>query len=520
MLAAMSAAAASEELAAPREREDRYRSVFELAGIGLAEVDLQGRFLDVNERYCEFLGRSREELCRLNFRDVTHPDDLDAETAELDPMLIEGRIERYTREKRYLHGDGRIVWGLLSVGLVRDAQGRPDHFVTSVQDIDQRKQAEARLRERDELLHKLTENVPGVIFTYRLSRDGWESIPYASRGLQALYGLQPEEVRSDSRPMHRRVHAADRPMLRAAMLRSQRELQPWVTEYRVQAPDGELRWHASRALPERASDGATLWYGYVVDVTEQRRYGEALNAAEAAERANRAKTEFLSRMSHELRTPLNAVLGFAQLLQLNKQATLSPSQLAQVQHIERAGVHLLEMINDVLDLSRIEDGGLAMALQPLAVAEVVDECFALLQTAARDAGVQLTRDAAADVRAQVLADRLRLRQALANLLSNAIKYNRRGGEARVTWCAEPAAGQVRLDVIDTGPGLSGEQRAHLFEPFNRLGAERSSIDGTGIGLVITRRLLRLMGGDIAVDSREGEGSRFSALLPAPASAAE
>jgi signal transduction histidine kinase len=321
-----------------------------------------------------------------------------------------------------------------------------------------------------------------VIFQYRVSADGWES----SRSLQALYGLRPEEVQGDARPMQRRVHAADRPTLRDAMLLSQRELRPWITEYRVYTSDGELRWHASRALPERA---------------------------------NRAKTEFLSRMSHELRTPLNAVLGFAQLLQLNKQAALTASQLAQVQHIERAGVHLLEMINDVLDLSRIEEGGLALALQPLAVAEVVDECFALLHTAARDAGVQLTRDAAADAQAQVLADRLRLRQALANLLSNAIKYNRRGGEARVTWRAEPAAGQVWLDVIDTGPGLSGEQRAHLFEPFNRLGAERSGIDGTGIGLVITRRLLRLMGGDIAVDSREGVGSRFSAVLPAPASAA-
>ncbi|HEV8312372.1 MAG TPA: PAS domain S-box protein [Burkholderiaceae bacterium] len=515
----MSAAVPTEQIAVLHEREERYRAVFELAGIGLAEVDLQGRFIDVNERYCEFLGRSRDELCRLNFRDITHPDDLDAETIELDPMLIAGRIERYTREKRYVRGDGRVVWGLLSVGLVRDAQGRPDHFVTSVQDIDERKQAEARLRERDELLHKLTENVPGVIFQYRMSADGWESIPYASRSLQALYGLRPEEVQGDARPMQRRVHAADRPTLRDAMLLSQRELRPWITEYRAYTSDGELRWHASRALPERASDGATLWYGYVVDVTEQKRYAEALVAAEAAERANRAKTEFLSRMSHELRTPLNAVLGFAQLLQLNKQAALTASQLAQVQHIERAGVHLLEMINDVLDLSRIEEGGLALAPQPLAVAEVVDECFALLHAAARDAGVQLTRDAAADAQAQVLADRLRLRQALANLLSNAIKYNHRGGEARVTWRAEPAAGQVWLDVIDTGPGLSGEQRAHLFEPFNRLGAERSGIDGTGIGLVITRRLLRLMGGDIAVDSREGVGSRFSAVLPAPASAA-
>jgi PAS domain S-box-containing protein len=494
--------------------EQHYRSIFELAGIGLADVDLQGNFRNANARYCQFLGFTREEICGVNFRDITHPEDLPREL-ELDQMLLDGRIQHYTVEKRYLRADRRVAWGQLSASLVRDREGRPEHFVTAVLDIDERKRAESLLRERDELLAKLTEHVPGVIFQYRCAVDGWESIPYASCGLQTLYGLDPGAVAEDARPMHSRVHPEDRPALRAAMLSSMRDLTPWITEYRMVAPDGELRWHASRARPERAADGATQWYGYVVDITEQKRYAEVLVAAEAAERANRAKTEFLSRMSHELRTPLNAVLGFAQLLRLGGRS-LAAGQLAQVQHIERAGAHLLEMINDVLDLSRIEEGSLTLAPDSHCVAALVDETFALLQPAARDGGVRLVRGPGSDDALHVWADRLRLRQALANLVSNAIKYNRAGGEVRVLWRRDGDA-RLRLEILDTGPGLSAEQLAHLFEPFNRLGAERGGVEGTGIGLVITRRLLRLRGGDIEADSREGVGSRFAALLPlAPA----
>jgi signal transduction histidine kinase/CheY-like chemotaxis protein len=247
---------------------------------------------------------------------------------------------------------------------------------------------------------------------------------------------------------------------------------------------------------------------------ERAQLDDARVAAQASDRANRAKTEFLSRMSHELRTPLNAVLGFAQLLRMNQRDPLTPGQGEQVRHIERAGQHLLAMINDVLDLSRIEEGALALQLAPLPVAGAVQEALVLLQTAASDAEVTLVLQGGPPLR--VRADAQRLRQVLVNLLSNAVKYNRRGGRVIVSWSADSAGGAAgcRIDVLDTGIGLDEAQRAHLFEPFNRLGAERGKVEGAGIGLVITQRLLHLMQGDLRVQSRPGLGSCFSVLLPA------
>jgi signal transduction histidine kinase len=263
-------------------------------------------------------------------------------------------------------------------------------------------------------------------------------------------------------------------------------------------------------------DGRRLLRGVTIDTTARRRAEETEVAAQAALRANAAKTQFLSRMSHELRTPLNAVLGFAQLLALDGTHPLSPAQRARVDHISQAGAHLLAMINDVLDLSRIEGGSVAMLPAVVPVHIVTSEALALVANAADAAGVRVRVDRSqremALVTTCVRADHLRLRQVLVNLLSNAIKYNRPGGSVTLRWPVDPD-GQVRLQVEDTGIGLSAAQQEHLFEPFNRLGIERSGIEGTGIGLVITQRLVQLMGGRVTVESRVGEGSCFTVSLP-------
>jgi PAS domain S-box-containing protein len=275
--------------------------------------------------------------------------------------------------------------------------------------------------------------------------------------------------------------------------------------------------------PPVAGDGAGQIGGLAVvlhEARDQLDMADALAHARQSDQASRAKTEFLSRMSHELRTPLNAMLGFAQLLRVDPRHPLTDVQRQKVDHIERAGAHLLAMMTDVLDLSRIEAGSLPLHLQTVAVADLVEEALSMVQHQAAQAQLHLSGHVAEAVVVHpglappplaVHADPVRLRQALVNLLSNAIKYNRPGG--RVLIEAMPIDGEVMFNVSDTGPGLSAEQVSHLFEPFNRLGAEHTVIEGTGIGLVIVRRLAELMQGRVSVSSALGTGSSFKLWLP-------
>jgi signal transduction histidine kinase/ActR/RegA family two-component response regulator len=385
-------------------------------------------------------------------------------------------------------------------------------IIGSVQLAKARRLADAALRERDALWHRLTDHLPAVIFQYRRSSAGFETMPFATEGLRQLYGLAPAEVRDDARALTARVHAHDRPRLIASIAESARTLQPWRLEFRAESPRGDgMRWHEGHGLPEREADGGTLWHGYIIDITERKRYDDALVTAEAAQRANQAKTEFLSRMSHELRTPLNAVLGFAQLLQMDGTQPMSEVQRTRIAHIERAGGHLLAMINDVLDLSRIEAGTMPLSPEPLVVPALLDDALALVTGQAQTAGVQLMPPTAAPDLV-VRADRVRLRQVLVNLLSNAIKYNRPGGLVHLR--ATRSGPEVLIAVTDTGIGLSPVQVAHLWEPFNRLGAERTTIEGTGIGLALSQRMVQMMDGHLEASSQPERGSTFTVRLPA------
>ena len=229
------------------------------------------------------------------------------------------------------------------------------------------------------------------------------------------------------------------------------------------------------------------------------------NAMALAEKANHAKSEFLSRMSHELRTPLGAILGFAQLVESGTPAP-TPSQRRSVDQILKAGWYLLELINEILDLALIESGRLSLSIEPTSLAEVMLECAAMIEPQAQKRAITVTFPAAG-VPYVVSADRTRVKQVLINLLSNAVKYNRDGGAVAVS-CTVSSPDRIRLSVRDEGEGLDPEQLAQLFQPFNRLGQEASAEEGTGIGLVVSKRLVELMGGRIGAESVVGKGSVF------------
>ena len=317
-----------------------------------------------------------------------------------------------------------------------------------------------------------------------------------------LIGLHADDITHPQDVVPSRAHLE-------SVLAGQQE--GFQTEKRYVRPDGQVVWAAINVVLLREEDGEPRELVAVIeDISERQRMQEAMSSARAAERASKAKTEFLSRMSHELRTPLNAMLGFAQLLRVDPRHPLHDDQRTKVAHIERAGAHLLAMLTDVLDLSRIEAGSLPMSIEPLAVNDVIEAALAMTSTQATDASVQLLATPP-EAGLRVRADQLRLRQVLVNLLSNAIKYNRRSGQVLVE--ALGLDDEVVISVSDTGRGMDAQQLAHLFEPFNRLGAERTPVEGTGIGLVIVKRLVELMQGRIEVSSQPGEGTRFRVWLP-------
>ncbi len=235
---------------------------------------------------------------------------------------------------------------------------------------------------------------------------------------------------------------------------------------------------------------------------------ELERARREADRANTAKSEFLSRMSHELRTPLNAVIGFGQLLDMS---TLSEDDHESVRQILAAGRHLLELINEVLDIGRIDAGELTLSVEPVPVGEVLKEAVDLVRPLAAERNLEMNVDAVTcDL--YVMADRQRLRQVVLNLLSNAVKYNRDGGTVTVS-CHEHDEFRTRIEVGDTGPGIAEENLERLFAPFDRIGVQDNAIEGTGLGLALSRRLVDAMGGALGVESAVGSGSMFWIELP-------
>jgi PAS domain S-box-containing protein len=414
-------------------------------------------------------------------------------------------------ELTYIRKDGSRFPAIVSVTALRDVDGGIIGYLLIGTDNSARKQVEEKLRWTEEGFRLMVESVTDCAIVM-LDSEGrvasWNS------GAQRIKGYSSEEIVGQhfSRfyPPAEIARGTPQRDLDAAAAEGRFEVEGW----RVRK-DGSLFWANVVFTAIRDAAGNARGFAKLTrDLTERRQVEQTLTMAKgAAEKANLAKSEFLSSMSHELRSPLNAILGFAQLM--DSDATpATPSQKGSIAEILRAGWYLLELINEILDLAQIESGKLSLSPEPTSLAEVIVECQAMIEPQAQGRGIQMTYPQF-DRPWFIAADRTRLKQVLINLLSNAVKYNQAGGTVVVD-CVGSTAERTRINVRDTGPGLPPEKLAQLFQPFNRLGQERGAEQGTGIGLVMSKRLIDLMGGVLGVESSVGSGSVFWCELDAAA----
>lgn len=499
---------AAKASAAMLENERLHQAVLDAAVDAIVTIDTTGAIRSVNPAALTMFGYTGEELIGRKVEMLMPPSDASRHDDYMRAYAETGRarIIGSGRQLRARRRDGSEF----PVELTLSEVVLPDQrlYTGILRDVSARAEAERALRESEERLQR------SQTFAH-IGTWEWNIVTgdlYWSDRIGPLFGHPPGELQTSYENFVGAIHPDDREAVLAAVTACIDGKGDYEVEHRVVWPDGTVRWLQEKGDVVRDEEGRALrMLGVVQDVTPVKEAEADLRRArQEADAANHAKSDFLSSMSHELRTPLNAILGFAQLLENDRKPALSERQLDHVRHIRKGGNHLLNLINEVLDLARIEAGKLTLSLEVFVPDGVLDECLSVADTLADGRRVRVIDARGRDLPA-ITADYTRLKQVLLNLLSNAVKYNRDGGTVTVT--AMPLETVLRIAISDTGHGIAPDRLPEIFEPFNRLGAEATEVEGTGIGLTLTRTLIEGMGGAIGVTSTPGLGSTFWVDVP-------
>jgi PAS domain S-box-containing protein len=507
-----------------RQSEMQFRRYFEQNLIGMAMTSPSKAWINVNDKLCEILGYSFAELQELSWDKITHPDDL-AINLEGFNLIIDGQIEDYETDKRFIHKNGQIVYTSLAVQCHRKPDGKVDFFVALIQDISDRKKAEIALQESQDFLQKVTDTSPNIIYIYDLQQ---QCNIYVNREIATILGYSPIEIQAmGANFFSTLMHPDDLQNMPAEYARLARAVDGEIydCEYRLRNTQGEWRWLYSRhSVFSRDLEGQIkCTIGAAQDITE-RKLAEAQLQQTYAEllQATRRKDEFLAAMSHELRTPLNAILGMTEILQEEIYGSINEKQMTALQTIENSGSHLLELINDVLDVAKIESGEVHLEMSNISIASLCESSILFIQQQARKKNIQVDRVLPSNL-PNIHVDERRIRQALINLLNNAVKFTPTGGQVTLE-AMYPAPYEdnalsntvehIRLIVRDTGIGISPEDILKLFQPFIQIdSALNRKYEGTGLGLALVKNIVKLHGGEVWVTSEVGVGSCFTIDLP-------
>lgn len=483
-----------------KELQDLFRVVDAHSIVSIA--DKAGNIIDCNERFCEVSGYSKEELIGQNHRLVKSDQHGPEFYANLWKTISSGNIWRGVVCNKAK--DGSYYWVQSTIAPVQSGSDSEIRYISIRTDITDVTLDQMRL---DDLANQMmifrqiidtTEEAISIL-------DANNTYIYGNKARERLTGVPLDALRGQ-RIIDMLPQAAEAQI--NALQQATKAGHSWRGLLPMQRADGSTFISASNVGAVVNDDGETQFsFNIFRDHTpELQRTQELEDARNRAIEANRAKSEFLSNMSHELRTPLNAILGFAQLMLTSRKQPLSDSQKEQIGYILKGGEHLLSLINEVLDLAKIEAGKMSISVEPIALDAVLQECLLMAETTFKAHNVTVFQHhlGAAPT---LFADRVRTKQVILNLLSNAAKYNRPGGTISLTGEILDD-GLYRFVVADTGRGIPKDRIPELFQPFSRLGAETSDIEGTGVGLALTRTLMETMNGRVGMDSVEGQGSRF------------
>ena len=486
------------------EADMRFRAITSTTSDAIVTVDAAQRIVFWNEGAEKIFGYRSVEVLGLPL-EILIPKDLRTMHRRGFERLREGMIPQHAIESVAVTKRGNPIHIELTYN--EWIVGHQRFFTSIMRDISARKQLEQQLRQHEIYYHAILDNSAEAIITI----DQRGTIEMVNPRACQLFGYTREELLGQNvgllMPEHEREqhqYYLDHSELYAPRIINK------ARDLFGQRKEGSL-FPLELNVSPMTINNERKYVGIMHDITAHKEMMRQLILAKnEAERANLAKSQFLSSMSHELRTPLNSVLGFTQLLLMDEDTPLNEDQRDCVEHIHRAGTHLLQLINEILDLAKIESGKVELEMEVLSVADIVAEVVSLVKTQALARQVQIENQCS-EIVLMISADRFRLKQILLNLLSNAIKYNVPQGYVVIS--ALQVNDQVQINVKDTGLGISAEQMQRIFEPFNRLGRENRDVEGTGIGLTITKQLVEMLGGTIGLRSTPGQGSEFWISIP-------
>lgn len=499
-----------------KESEEHFRAMFEQVAVGISHTTLDKKFIRVNQKFCEIIGYTLEEIYTKTFIEITHEDDLQKNFDYLK-KLAKGEISTFTMEKRYIKKDSSIVWTNLTVSLVNEHSDKQAYFIEIIEDISERKKIEEELIESEKRLRNVLEYSQNASYRRKIVNGKYD---YISPVIERITGYTQDEMilMGVDGVLMEKIHPEDIPMVIKHLEEEASSISDtrMAIQYRFLCKNGKYRWFYDRFSTVRDGIIQPVYsYGVIEDITERKEMEEELRKAkEKAEEANVIKSEFIANMSHELRTPLNVILGAIQLFGLYFKKDLISNKEKIDNHLKSMKqncLRLLRLFNNLIDTTKIDAGFYELHYRNYNIVSVVEEITLSVCDYAKQKSIDLIFNSLEEEKL-ISCDADMVERIILNLLSNAIKFTKPGGSIWVE--VNDTNENIVISVKDTGIGIPNDKIGIIFERFRQVNTSfiREN-EGSGIGLSLTKLLTEMHGGEISVESEFGKGSKFIIKLP-------